>query len=107
MRTYEVTSNDPKVKEVLEKFVLDCSKAIAQAIIPSGVPIVKEMFTVMLSQPNPNSNKFRLHIITPPLPRPMAWVVFRKVKGQIKKYLEGMGIKNCEVKEIKDKEVAG
>jgi len=105
MKTYEIITKDLKIKEVLEQFVLDCNKAVTQAVIPKGLPIDKAMFTITMSQPNPDSNRFRIHFIVPPLPRPMGWMVFRNVKGQIKKYLEGNGIKNFEIKEIKEEDL--
>jgi len=105
MRTYEITTNDPKIQEVLEKFVVDCNRAIAQVVIPKNLSIDRAMFSIMVSKPNPDSNRFRIHVITPPIPTGFSWMVFGKVKKNIKKYLEGNGIKDFEVKEIKGEDV--
>jgi len=103
MKTYEVETKDPKIREVLEKFVVDCNRAIAQAVIPRNLPIDRVMFNVMVS--NPDSNRFCIHIITPNIPSGFGWMVFGKVKRNIKKYLENEGIKDFEVKEIKGEDV--
>lgn len=106
MKTYEVVTKDPRIEEVLEKFVVDCNRAIAQVMIPKNLPIDRAMFNITVSRPDADSN-FRIHIITPPIPTGFGWMVFRKVKGNIKKYLEGNDIKDFKIKEIKEKDVGG
>lgn len=97
MKTYKVISDNSKTKKVLEQFVLECNKAIGVAVIPRGVPMVKEMFSVMITEEN---GELFVHFVTPVVPRGMDWLVFRGTEKKIKKYMKENGV-DCKVKKVK------